>query len=115
MWICKNNSFLSIVQPSPADPLANNGLVLLVRARVKGHIEATFPNADVKVVPGRDYLYRAYIARETVADAIADSLRSIDYGNFKNSVGDNALHDAYAKVWHAMGRLQPGGPYGRGA
>ena len=29
---------------------------------------------------------------------------SISYGNFKDSVRDEALHDAYLTCWHALAR-----------
>lgn len=110
MWICANNAFLSIVN-SDQDPT-----VLMVRARRKGDIEATFgtavPNLQVTTLPGRDYQFRAFIARETVGEVIAKALVNIDYGNFKNSVKDRYLHDAYAQVWGVMAELQEIRPYG---
>jgi hypothetical protein len=36
---------------------------------------------------------------------------SISYGNFKDSVRDRALHDAYLTCWHAMARTQDPPPY----
>lgn len=114
MWICTNKGFLSVVQPAANDAKAA-GDKLLVRARVKAHIVAAFPAATVHRTPGRDYLYRAYIDRADVSAAIAAQIEAIGYGNFKNSVANNALHEAYSDTWRIMGRLQPGGPYGRGA
>lgn len=105
MWVCLNRSFLSIVnQPDNKD-------VLLVRARRKGDIQKVFPGAKVKRTPERDYLYRAVIPRTEVARAIADEVVNINYGNFKASVRDNRLHDAYSSVWTIMSRLQPSAPY----
>lgn len=106
MWICQNSSFLSIVQPSAADLKANPG-TLLVRARRKGDIEATFPDAEVISLSGRDYLFRAFIDRAEVGAALADKIEAIDYGNFKNSVKNSRLHDAYARIWGVMEALQP--------
>ena len=106
MWICTNNSFLSVVDK------ATNPDCLLVRARRKEHIEAVFPGAKIVETVRRDYLYRAEILRPAVASAIAEAVLSIDYDNFKNSVDDDDLHDAYSQVWSVMGRLQDGGPYG---
>ncbi|WP_175787490.1 hypothetical protein [Burkholderia anthina] len=106
MWICFNDAFLSIVSdPASAD-------TLLVRARRHGDIEAVF-GGDVMVVtlPGRDYQFRASISRAAVGDVVAASLRDIDYGNFKNSVKDANLHDAYATVWGVMADLQEIPPY----
>jgi hypothetical protein len=83
-----------------------------VRARRKGDIEAVFGKQyEVFVLPGRDYGFRALIPREVVGAAIAESISKIDYGNFKDSVADAALHDAYMHVWTIMAQLQPWRPY----
>lgn len=106
MWICTNKAFLSIV----TNPLGPD--LLLVRARVKGHIESVFPDAMVDRVPGRDYLYRANIRRAEVGAAMAAMAMGIQYPNFKNSVKEPELKSAYGDVWHTMGRLQYVRPYG---
>jgi Txe/YoeB family toxin of Txe-Axe toxin-antitoxin module len=111
MWIFLNNAFLSIVEPSQLDPEANAGRRLLVRARVSGHIETLFSHAEAREVPGRDYQFRAYIDRDIVAHAIAESIRNIQYGNFKGSVKNEKLHDAYACVWGVMAQEQEIPPY----
>lgn len=111
MWICQNNAFLSVVEPSSRDPKAAGGDFLLVRARVRGHIEAVFPEAAVIEVPGRDYQFRAYINREAVAKTMFVAVMGIKYGNFKDSVRDDELHHAYAKVWGVMANLQEIPPY----
>lgn len=109
MWICLNKSFLSIVEPSRSEvPQLDK---LLVRARRPGDIEAVFPNVKVTKTPERDYLFRALIPREAVAEVIAHEVRSINYGNFKDSVRNRPLHDAFAAVWGIMSRLQPTRPY----
>jgi hypothetical protein len=107
MWICQNNAFLSVV----TDPTSAQHL--LVRGRRQGDIEAVF-GTDYAVVtlPKRDYRFRAAIPRAVVAEALAKSVMNIDYGNFKNSVRDAALHDAYATVWGVMAQLQEVPPYG---
>jgi len=105
MWVCLSNAFFSIVDPEDG---SNN---LRVRARRKGDIERVFPKAKVERTPGRDYLYRAHIDRDLVAQAIADQVRSIDYNNFKNSVRDDKLHSAYGSFWHTHSRLQEIPPY----
>ena len=105
MWICLNNAFLSFVSKDcrPDE--------LLVRARRKGVIELVFPDAKVERTPGNDYLYRARIKRQRIAEAMAVEVASIDYSNFKDSVRDNRLHSAYGRVWHAMAGLQEIPPY----
>ena len=100
MWLFKNRSFVSIVQ-NRDDPET-----LLVRARVAGHIQQAFPEAKVFTDPNADYLYRAFIGRKAVAQAVAASIEDIDYDNFKDSVDDDQLHVAYMKVWSTMEKLQ---------
>ena len=109
MWVCLSNSFLSIVHKDCGPD------ELLVRARRPGDIEAVFPEAKVVKSTDTDYLFRAVISRACVAATIAAEVSAIDYNNFKNSVKNNRLHDAYAAVWSIMVKLQPTRPYsGRG-
>ena len=108
MWICFQECFLSIVDKNcQADEL-------LVRARRDGDIEQVFPDAEVEVSFNTDYRCRARVKRTEVASALMRAVMNIDYGNFKDSVRDRALHDAYMGVWRTIGKLQPGGPYSSG-
>lgn len=100
MWIMMNNSFLSIVSPTPDSP------TLDVRARARGDIQRVFPGAKVVSIAGRDYAFRAHLPREVVAAAIADRLLNTDYANFKDSVAENDRHDAYFSVWGVMAQFQ---------
>ena len=100
MWVCLNDAFFSIIEDD-LDPG-----VLIVRARVKGHIEKVFPKVKVTILPERDYRFRCSVDRETVAQAMATEVRRIDYHNFKDSVVDEELHDAYMSIWSVMFRLQ---------
>lgn len=109
MWISFNDAFLSIVEPDRK--AGGKSPQLLVRARRPGDIEAVFPGAVVEKRPERDYLFRALIDREVVAAMVADRVMQVNYGNFKDSVRNNRLHDAYAAVWGIMARLQPTRPY----
>lgn len=108
MWLCLSDAFLSIVDKD-CEPDE-----LLVRARRDGDIEHVFPGAKVEVTLGNDYRCRARIKRADVAAALAQRVMDIDYSNFKGSVKDSKLHDAYMDVWSAIGKLQPGGPYSAG-
>lgn len=100
MWICLNDGFFSIVKsPNPGK--------LLVRARRKGDIERVF-GAEEIIGAGTDYLSRAHIDKEIVLAVMAGRIERIDYPNFKNSVKNRALHDAYMDVWDALYRLQSG-------
>ena len=100
MWLCGSSYFLSVV----AD--RGNPDRLLVRARVAGHIEAVFQEAEVFTDAGADYFYRAFIDREEVAQKLSEEVREIDYDNFKSSVPDQALESAYLGFWRIMHKLQ---------
>jgi hypothetical protein len=105
MWVCLNNSFLSIVSKECGPD------ELLVRARRPGDIEAVFPGAKVKKSTNTDYAFRAVLPRNVVAEAISAEVTSIEYDNFKNSVRDDDLHNAYSAFWREHARLQPTAPY----
>lgn len=107
MWLCLNDAFISIVDKAAKQDH------LVVRARRSGDIGRAFPGVKETRTPGNDYLFRAEVPRRQVADAIAARVMNIDYHNFKDSTHDDRLHSAYMAVWSAMGRLQPGGPYGQ--
>jgi len=101
-----NDAFLSIVHKDcgPGE--------LLVRARRPGDIEKVF-GRKTKVVRATDadYLYRAVVKRDDVEEAMEREIGRVDYGNFKSSVHDKDLHDAYLRVWTAMASLQNPRPY----
>jgi hypothetical protein len=109
MWICLNDAFFSIVA-SERDPD-----VLKVRARRAGDIEKYFPAHEVVQIPGSDYAFRVFLPRRQATEVIAGALMSVAYTNFKASVDDPELHDAYADVWGVMATLDArGGAYGFG-
>lgn len=105
MWLCLNDTFLSVVDK---DCAADE---LLVRSRRDGDIERVFPDAKVRIEPGHDYRCRVCVKRTEIVAALSARVMAINYPNFKSSSKDRALHDAYMRVWQIMGRLQPGGPY----
>ena len=100
-----NDCFLSIVSKDCRRD------ELRVRARREGDIEKVFPNATVTRYTKSDYLFRAVVKRTTVEEALAGEVQRILYGNFKSSVRDRPLHDAYLRVWSIMAELQPTKPY----
>lgn len=106
VWLMLNDAFFSLVAKDCARD------ELLVRARRKGDIEKVFPEAKVRRDDGTDYLYRAPIKRDVIAKAMAGEVARINYPNFKDSVTDDRLHNAYLRVWTAMASLQPGGLFG---
>ena len=108
MWIFLSDCFFSIVHKDCKRD------ELLVRARRPGDIERVFPGDVVRCTRGADYLYRATIGKASVAWALARELDRVVYSNFKDSVTDKPLHDAYLKVWNAMSAVQPLPPFGIG-
>jgi hypothetical protein len=106
MWLMLNDAFFSIVHKDCARD------ELLIRARRAGDIEKVF-GADVPVtrVGVADYLFRTVMKRDAVHRVIGEELKRVVYGNFKNSVEDKPLHDAYMQVWTSMSKLQPTPPY----
>lgn len=107
MWIMLNDAFFSIVKKDCARD------ELLVRARRPGDIEKVFPEAMIRVIENRrsDYAYRAVVKAHVVKTAMDGEINRINYDNFKDSVDDDALHDAYMAVWLAMSKVQPTPPY----
>ena len=103
MWLFFSRSFLAIV-----DKGDDTGQTLLVRARRKGDIERVFPFAEVVEGVGTDYKFRARVPREEVAERIAESVRNINYANFKDTVHEKQRHDAHMGVWSEMYRFQQG-------
>lgn len=105
MWILLYDCFFSIVSKD-CEPHQ-----LLVRARRRGDIEKVWPNARVTEYTKSDYLFRAVIDKPDVIAALSVEIDDIDYGNFKNRVEDNRLHDAYLRIWYELSTLQPLPPY----
>lgn len=100
MWIFLTDAIFSIVAHE------TNPDVLLVRSRKKGDIERYFPEADVEIGLGYDYLCRSRIPRDEVAKVISNALLNITYGNFKNSVKDGSRRKSYIEVWEVMREYQ---------
>jgi hypothetical protein len=107
MWVLLSDCFFSIVHKDCARD------ELLVRARRPGDIKKLWPEAAVKRSKGAgsDYLYRAVVKRADAKAAIAAELQAITYSNFKDSVDDDRLHDAYLHIWTELARLQPTAPF----
>jgi hypothetical protein len=99
MWIFTTKGFISVV----ADQ--NNPNNLLVRSRLPGELEAVVPGTRVKKTPDHDYLYRASVPREQLADILALQIENIDYDNFKNAAGPRR-HNLLFRIWNIMWEAQ---------
>ena len=101
MWIFLSDAFVSVVaHRSKKDSL-------LVRARRKGDLARLLgAETQVDVTNDADYLYRATVSRAEIGNLIADRVKAIDYDNFKDSIDNEAYHDACLEVWTVMRDLQ---------
>lgn len=114
MWIALNKGFLSAVAADPkrlpkADAKRLKGQrPLCIRARSADHLKDLFPGAKVYQWKGRDYPARIFIGADDFAAFVANQAAAVDYANFKSSVRDNELHDAYMGIWTVMHRYQHG-------
>lgn len=114
MWIALNDGFLSVVEPRQFDVPAAERVrgwkseLLMVRARKAVHLKRHFPERKVYQFRNRDYPARVFAPRSEVARVIGGLVAGISYDNFKNSVRDGELHDAYMGVWSVMHRYQHG-------
>ena len=122
MWLFTKHGFFSAVcarqgsgkQGQPVDRSR-----IMVRARVRGHLEALkarFPEplGDCEILDsgGTDYAYRLFVAKPAWMQVVAELAEETDYDNFKSEVArhqgaagedyEHALHD----VWGVMYRLQ---------
>lgn len=121
MWLFTKAGFFSAVQcsvetphESKVFPKMKTGETALdyvsIRARIAGDLERLRADYAPELgptieLPGRDYPYRAYLAKEKFAEALCRAALDIDYGNFKDMITrefGRARHDLYAKVWGVM-------------
>lgn len=100
MWLFLNDAFVSIVRDR------NDAGRVCVRARNRAHLERLFPADRILETSDADYACRVFVDKEVVADIVARRVRQIDYGNFKSSVGDDALHRLYQELWCAQAQYQ---------
>lgn len=104
MWIFGSNFAVSIVAPQPGTKHYRDGK-LCVRARVPGDITRAFGRGwQIEEGQGSDYRFRAFIPRSRVAEAMATSVSSVTYTNFKDSVDpkDKTRKGMLMRVWNAM-------------
>lgn len=100
MWICFNDSFVSIVQDRERIES------LVVRARTPTHLERLFPGQEIVMSPGRDYACRYFTSPNQLVKLLADRVDTIDYTNFKGSVADHRLRRLYGEFWYLHAEYQ---------
>lgn len=105
MWLSLNNAFLSIVKDADREGH------LLVRARVRKHLQRVFPGAPILTLKDRDYRFRVSVPREMVARMLVEKVEDLEYTNFKDSVKDEDLSRMYHLWWSDHRRLQDRDPF----
>jgi len=107
MWLLTTFGFFSVVlKPGDED--------LTVRSRVREDLNTLrkdyLPEMGETVEGGgTDYRYRAMVDRESMAAAMGNIVRDLDYSNFKNAVSDRQGYErsrAYGNVWGDLYKLQ---------
>lgn len=96
MWVCLNNAFLSVVAVKEMPDM------LLVRGRRYTDLQTLVSHDKIQHTPNRDYPFRTIITRGELMLHLLEYVKSIEYTNFKDSVDNLDLHDAYMKVWSIM-------------
>jgi hypothetical protein len=111
MWILTDVGFISVVEHQ------DDMNMLQVRSRVREDISRIFPNAAVYEHDGADYLFRANISREEVANVLWEKMMTLDYTShvkdvaIKRSAPAAGRSAAYYATWTAMSKMQPVPPY----
>ena len=100
MWLFTKNSFISVVQHRQQP---DN---VLVRARVRKHLEKLFPHRGKEIYAdsSADYKYRLLISKRELSEVVSDYiLCGLDYDNFKAAQGrdDPAWARFLSTVWAA--------------
>jgi hypothetical protein len=122
MWLFTKHGFFSAVcarqdagkHGQPVDPDR-----IMVRARVRGHLEALkkrFPEllgeCEILESAATDYAFRLFVQKSAWVDVLAGLGEETDYDNFKAKVAEHqgkagaAYERALHEVWAVMHRLQ---------
>jgi hypothetical protein len=120
MWLMTTIGMFSAV--CPRTEKGRGGKVetdkIMVRARVRGHIEALqerfgeFGEAELIETPNADYRYRIIVDKAAWAEAVGRMIDEQDYTNFKNAADSRqgrsgtAYVHALHRVWDVMYELQ---------
>ena len=96
MWVCKNNSFVSIVEDW------NDPHYVLVRGRREEDVAQFITSYQgIEETPDADYRFRIRITKLDLVGCLLVAANEIEYSNFKNSVEDPALKQFYHEVWNS--------------
>lgn len=110
MWICITDGFMSATKRKTNTIDPGDDRDMQVRARDAAHLEtlrrvmaaAGQTLGETLTSTKADYQYRAFCTQGALAVGMAALTYEIDYTNFKDTVRENRLHNAYMHVWDAV-------------
>ena len=122
MWLFTKHGFFSVVCARQGDGRQGEPIDttrLMVRARVRAHLEALKKRCpdhlgpcDIRTSAGTDYAFRMFVDKPAWSRVASELALETDYDNFKSEVAryqgragdryERSLHD----VWSVMHRLQ---------
>ena len=120
MWLMTTIGMFSAVCPRMEEGRGSQVETgkIMVRARVRGHIEAlqerfgTLGDAELIETPHADYRFRIIVDKTAWTEAVGQMITEQDYTNFKNAAdslqgrrGTAYIH-ALHRVWDVMYELQ---------
>ena len=94
MWICLNNSFVSIVED-----WENQENVYVRGRRLSDVLNFVGDGYQIIKTDSNDYRFRAKVTKFELSKMLAKCADKISYGNFKDSVKDPELKQFYTEVW----------------
>ncbi len=101
MWLFTETGFVSAVQHRTED----NTLVVRARDRISLLPLVEAYGVEIKTDKYTDYPYRVFLPKESFAAWVTDSIKFLEYGNFKNQVaitrGKEFAH-TLGSVWSTM-------------
>jgi len=107
MWTMTNFGMFSATLRDERYIPKGDTQLLQIRARRAQDLrtlkERYLPEAsDIVRLQHADYEFRVFCSHDEWALALARMAQDVDYQNFKNSVRDRQLHNAYLRVWNAL-------------
>jgi hypothetical protein len=115
MWIFTVNGFFTVIQDRK-DPA-----FVWLRSRLREDIERNFPGVEVQEHPGADYLFRAKLPREQVAQRLFElAMENNVTSHFKDVMIRTASKPEFGSrsnmlygVWNSGAAMQPYAPYSK--
>ena len=93
MWIFGSNGLLCITA------IPGNLDSLFIKTKNMAHLKHWFPEENHLSKCYTAYPHRAVVSREVVAAALMKYLMSMEYEDFKNSIGESPYHLACSNIY----------------